>query len=57
VIRARREQQAGERVAQQLVAVAIGGAVAVDLARAEQRIRLLLALELRAPRAFHPGWR
>ena len=52
VIGARREQQARERVAQQLVALAVGGAMPVDLARAEQRVGLALARELQPPRAL-----
>src|SRR5262249_58631225 len=50
----RREQQPRERVAQQLVAVAVCGAVAIDLARAEIGIRLGLARELRGARLLHP---
>ena len=39
MVGARRKQQPRERVAQQLIALAVGGAVPVDLARAEQRVR------------------
>ena len=54
VVRARREKQPRERVAQKLVALPVGVAMAVDLARPEQRVRLALPLELHCRAASDP---
>src|SRR5437667_12789392 len=55
VIRARREQEAGERMAQELIAVPVGRAMTVYLTRAEEGIGLVLARELRLVRLRHPA--
>src|SRR5512134_1405620 len=54
VICACREKQARERVTKQLIAFAVGRAMVVDLARAEQGIRLALAIELGTACTFDP---
>src|SRR5688572_21143404 len=53
VVGARGQQQPRERVTQKLVAFSVGGAVAVDLARAEQRVGLALPRQLKQPRPLH----
>jgi len=55
VIRARREQEAGERMPQELIAVPVGRAVTVYLTRAEEGIGFVLARELRLVRLCHPA--
>src|SRR5205814_1635114 len=55
VIRARREQEAGERMAQELIAVPVGRAMTVYLTRAEECVGLVLARELRLVRLRHPA--
>src|SRR4051812_23074247 len=55
VVAARREEQARKRVAQELVAFAVGLAITVDFPGAEERVRLSLPLELDSPGGFHPA--
>src|SRR5262245_12633992 len=54
VVSTRRKQQTGEGMAQQLIALAIGSAVAVDFPGAEERVRLALSRELQFPCLLHP---
>src|SRR6266849_6244707 len=55
VIRARREQEAGERMPQELIAVPVGRAMTVYLTRAEEGIGFVLARKLRLVCLRHPA--
>src|SRR5438046_2223845 len=53
VVAARRKKQPSECMPQELVAFAVGGAVAVDFLGAKKRVRLALPLHLKLPCPFH----
>ena len=53
VVRASRKQQPRERVAEQFTTLASGGAVPIDVARAEEGVGFALSRKLRFVRACH----